>query len=686
MRRILVPATAILLLAFGPAVSSARTIYVDDDAKADFRTIQAGIDAAAEGDIVIVGPGTYTGDGNRDIDFKGKAITVKSESGPETSIIDCQRYSDPQGIRSESHRGFHFHSGEDNRSILQGFTITNGQASDPTELGGAILCDNCSPQIAECVIVGNGARHGAGIGLQDSAACVRDCTISGNVAADGGGIWCSSSYKFTGVATFERCVISGNHAVMQPRFGGDGGGVQLSADARLVNCIICGNWAGYTGGGICFRMGPRKVLLLNSIVWGNRYERGDGSQIAFATYDTDTGYMRASYSVIGGGDQRLIAGGSLEPNSSWLEADPLFCRPGYWNPNGTPANLNDDLWVEGDYHLKSQAGRWDPASERWVQDDVTSPCIDAGDPDSPVGDEPEPNGGRINMGAYGGAAEASMSLEPETGPTPGQWTEPVPLVEINTSTAEEWSPILSGDGLTLYFSVVRAPEFPDGRIFMATRSAPYGRFDSSRPVWGSINHQGTHVHSQWVSPDELRMYYTYQDNALFHLVMSERSSKSALWPVGWDIWKLNLLDDRLHTPRLTPDELTIFLTGPDFQGRQGVYDIWMATRTCDDCLFREPVNLTTINTIYNDIHSYISPDGLCLYFASDRNGYYQLFKSTRKDARSPFGSPIHMSLFDSPGQETMFPCLSTDGHEFYFMRQARGNRTTRDIYVSYRID
>ena len=59
--------------------------------------------------------------------------------------------------------------------------------------------------------------------------------------------------------------------------------------------------------------------------------------------------------------------------------------------------------------MRSQAGRWDPVSESWVQDDVTSPCIDAGDPNSPIGHEPFPNGGIINMGAYGGTAEASKS-------------------------------------------------------------------------------------------------------------------------------------------------------------------------------------------------------------------------------------------------------------------------------------
>jgi hypothetical protein len=59
--------------------------------------------------------------------------------------------------------------------------------------------------------------------------------------------------------------------------------------------------------------------------------------------------------------------------------------------------------------LKSQAGRWEAVSQSWVVDDVTSPCIDAGDPNSPIGDEPAPNGAIINMGAYGGTSQASMS-------------------------------------------------------------------------------------------------------------------------------------------------------------------------------------------------------------------------------------------------------------------------------------
>jgi len=102
------------------------------------------------------------------------------------------------------------------------------------------------------------------------------------------------------------------------------------------------------------------------------------------------------------------------PGEGNIDIDPLFAQPGYWadvNDANIVVEPNEPnaVWIDGDYHLKSEAGRWDPVSKSWVVDDVTSPCIDTGDPNSPVGDEPEPNGGIINMGAYGGTAEASMS-------------------------------------------------------------------------------------------------------------------------------------------------------------------------------------------------------------------------------------------------------------------------------------
>jgi len=83
---------------------------------------------------------------------------------------------------------------------------------------------------------------------------------------------------------------------------------------------------------------------------------------------------------------------NYEVGGSNISADPLFADP----------NSND-------YHLKSQAGRYDPNNKQWVTDGETSPCIDRGDPMSPIMYEPFPNGGIVNMGAYGGTAEASKS-------------------------------------------------------------------------------------------------------------------------------------------------------------------------------------------------------------------------------------------------------------------------------------
>ena len=113
----------------------------------DYSTIQAGIDAASNGEIVSVADGTYVGLGNKDLDFNGKAITVKSDNGPENCVIDCEGNG----------RGFYFHSGETQSSVLNGFTIINGQA----DYGGGIKC-NESPRIINCKIIGNTADHHGG--------------------------------------------------------------------------------------------------------------------------------------------------------------------------------------------------------------------------------------------------------------------------------------------------------------------------------------------------------------------------------------------------------------------------------------------------------------------------------------------------------------------------------------------
>ncbi len=366
------------------SLTSGRIIYVDDDGPADFNTIQAAIDASADGDVVLVAPGTYRGDGNRDIDFKDKAITIRSEAGPRTCIIDCQ------GSPREDHSGFFLYSvsGKDATCVMEGFSIINGHRRGR---GGGIHCIGYSLHIKNCIVMGNRA------------------------AGDGGGIYLAVSR-----AIVENCLVCGNYAYST--FQGQGGGVCCSGDSVVFsNCTIVGNRTdrGDGGGMACTNAYSKTVVLNNCIIAGNivRGTSGAGTQLIASPVLARTGYNSLNVDIQNsciGEDPKAIyvlawPNRSQPPSASVIRADPLFAKPGYWDPNGTPDDPNDDFFVEGDYHLKSQAGRWDPNNQTWVKDDVTSPCIDTGDPNSPIGYEPFPNGGRINMGAYGGTAEASKS-------------------------------------------------------------------------------------------------------------------------------------------------------------------------------------------------------------------------------------------------------------------------------------
>ena len=98
------------------------------------------------------------------------------------------------------------------------------------------------------------------------------------------------------------------------------------------------------------------------------------------------------------------------PGMGNFSKDPLFVKP-----------------EARDYHLRSERGRYWPEHDVWVLDEVTSPCVDAGDPNADYSEERTPNGGRINVGAYGGTAYASLS---ETGLVCNQ----VPIVAITSPT------------------------------------------------------------------------------------------------------------------------------------------------------------------------------------------------------------------------------------------------------------
>jgi parallel beta-helix repeat protein len=445
----------------------------------EYATIQAAINDCNNGDVVIVAPGTYTGTGNRDIDFIGKAITITSENPDDPNIV-TNTIINCNGAWLDGHRGFNFHSGEGINSVLDGFTITNGLAWN--ENGGGILCQNSSPTISNCIITNNSAEvHmigggcGGGISCEESSPNIINCTITNNTCSfNGGGI-----NIFYGAPTVSNCIVSNN-------VSNGGGGIACQADSAVItNCVITNNEAIEGAGLGC--VGGSNALIYNCTIRENfgiqENTRGGGiactessptiSKCLIAGCSADYGgggiYCADNsspaisnctivYNYVGGGGTGVYGRGggiycywsdpnitdsilwantadwagpqiALRAGSSWPSTLTVSCC----NIQGGQADAYVEegcslLWLTGnivsdpcfsdpysdDYHLKSAAGRWDPNSQSWVTDAVTSPCIDAGNPGCPLGDEPnDANNVRINMGAYGGTAEASK--------TPADW-------------------------------------------------------------------------------------------------------------------------------------------------------------------------------------------------------------------------------------------------------------------------
>jgi len=195
------------------------------------RTIQKGIDRAGDNSTIIVADGTYTGNGNINLDFDGKALHLKSENGPENCIIDCMGLG----------RAFHFHNMEDNNSVVEGFAVTGGFNAD-LYVGSAILCDDSSPVIINCRFTNNKADlHGGAVFCNYASPVIMNCTFRGNESgSDGGGLYCD----FNSNLSIINCTFENNTAAYY------GGGLYCrGSTAEITNCIFTKNEALHEGGG-----------------------------------------------------------------------------------------------------------------------------------------------------------------------------------------------------------------------------------------------------------------------------------------------------------------------------------------------------------------------------------------------------------------------------------------------------
>ncbi len=280
------------------------------------------------------------------------------------------------------------YTGAGNESILikrKCITLTSLDPNDSRIVAGTVIVGTgAAPAVSvinhentNCVLAGltiSGAR--AGIHCDSASPTIRNCRIVGN---RGPGIELYSHTR----PHIRHCVIAGNRGagiMMDPQTGRPG---PRDNYPQITNCTIVENLSyGIKGG---------SPTVVNSIIYRNAAEV-DGVQI-------NSPAPTVTYCDVQGG----------WPGDGNLDAEPCFARDGGWIDSNDPAGLPETTWTGGDYHLQSQAGRWDPQTDAWTIDAITSPCIDAGDPAMSIGDEPWPNGGRLNLGAYGGTGEAAMS-------------------------------------------------------------------------------------------------------------------------------------------------------------------------------------------------------------------------------------------------------------------------------------
>jgi len=370
-------------------------------------------------------------------------------NGDDAEVTDpCDLIDEP--TRAENSYHVLTGSGTDETSVLDGFTISGGNANESSnQFGGGIHNIDSGSTITNCIFSENYAtKMGGCIYNQHSSLIITNCifenNLAGNLEGRGGGgmlnedssitmIDCAFSNNSTlykgGAMQNENCILVFINCVFSDNSAKYNGGAMTNGNSTLslINCTFKNNMGGEDFGGGMYNRNCH-LSFDNCTFYGNTVNgpsAGGGGICNIAETNavlntcTFTSNSAAEGSAISNYSSNLVMTNCIlwsnEPNEIFSSdiIDVTYSNiSGGWEGEG---NIDvDPLFADpnnGDYHLKSEMGRWDPNSESWIKDDVTSPCIDAGDPNSDFSGETWTHGGRINMGAYGGTRQASMSLE-----------------------------------------------------------------------------------------------------------------------------------------------------------------------------------------------------------------------------------------------------------------------------------
>jgi beta propeller repeat protein len=326
--------------------------------------IQHAIDTAGDNDVILVPPGRH----EEKLRLHGKSLIVRS-TDPEDPAVRAATVLAGPGQRVT------FMDEETTDCILTGFTIAGGSYG--------IFTSGSTPTISHCTIVDN-SHAGAKVWGGSHPTFIRSEILGNGMGVE---MWTPTDRRpvLTNFGTFRNCLIAGNRGI----------GV-LEGNPTLENCTIADN--------LGIGVNTAITEITNSIIYFNGLD--------IENLRLRNARAAVTYSAVQGGWEG-------EGN---IDADPLFAARGHWvDADGSATDPGAHArWVPGDYHLKSQGWSWSAQQGLWTWDEATSPCIDAGDPATPLGDEPAVVAGdplseragpntRVNMGAYGGTAEASLA-------------------------------------------------------------------------------------------------------------------------------------------------------------------------------------------------------------------------------------------------------------------------------------